>query len=35
MHGVPPNFLVVIKGAGLEILDKNARKKKAAPEFSI
>jgi len=35
MHSVPPNSLVVTKEAGLEILDKNAKKKKAAPEFSI
>ena len=35
MHSVPPNSLVVTKEAGLEILDKNANKKKAAPEFSI
>lgn len=28
MHSVPPNSLVVTKEAGLEILDKNARKKK-------
>jgi hypothetical protein len=35
MHSVPPNSLVVTKEAGLEILEKNAKKKKAAPELSI
>jgi serine O-acetyltransferase len=35
MHSVPPNSLVVTKEAGLEILEKNAKRKKAAPEFSI
>lgn len=36
MHSVPPNSLVITKEAGLEILDKNAKKKKGeAGEFSI
>lgn len=36
MHSVPPNSLVVTKEAGLEILDKNAKKKKKdVVEFSI
>ena len=36
MHSVPPNSLVVTKEAGLEILNKNAKKqKKVIGEFSI
>lgn len=36
MHSVPPNSLVVTKEAGLDILDKNAKKKKKEiGEFSI
>lgn len=36
MHSVPPNSLVVTKEAGIQILDKNAKKtKKEVGEFSI
>jgi len=36
MHSVPPNSLVVTKEAGLEILEKNAKKRKpSVGEFSI
>jgi serine O-acetyltransferase len=36
MHSVPPNSLVVTKEAGLQIMDKNAKKtKKEIGEFSI
>jgi hypothetical protein len=35
MHSVPPNSLVITKEAGIEILDKSARKKKDAGEFNI
>ena len=37
MHSVPPNSLVIIKEAGIEIHDKNSKKKKSKDvgEFSI
>jgi hypothetical protein len=35
-HNVPPNSLVVTKEAGLQMMDKNAKKtKKEVGEFSI
>ncbi len=36
MHSVPPNSLVITKEAGLQIMDKNAKKtKKEIGEFCI
>ncbi|HSI61957.1 MAG TPA: serine O-acetyltransferase EpsC, partial [Candidatus Saccharimonadia bacterium] len=35
MHSVPPNSLVIYEEKNLSILDKSAKRVKAAPEFSI